>query len=243
MSMNPSSHDSEEDDPVADREPVANRDPIANREPVADRESIPTRSVDNCIEEFNAVVKNAEELLKSLSLDLTAPDLKDTPRRMARMYFELFSGNVPAFEPKMTVFPNDDNYTSMVLIRDVPFYSMCAHHLIPFFGVGHIAYLPGSSIVGLSKLARVLEYFARRPQVQERLTEQVADFLVSKIQPRGVMVVLEARHLCMEMRGVEKSGALTVTSTTRGVFSESGAGSDYRAEFLNHISRPAAVPR
>lgn len=204
---------------------------------------IPRRSIEDCVEEFNAVVRNSRALLESLGLDLNEPDLRDTPRRIAKMYFEIFAGTVKAYEPKLTVFPNEHNYDSMVLVRDIPFYSTCAHHLVPFFGVGHIAYLPGHSIVGLSKLARTLEFFARRPQVQERLNEQVADFLETKLDPRGVMVVLEARHLCMEMRGVQKAGALTVTSTTRGLFSTPGPDRDYRAEFLSHLNRPGTVPR
>lgn len=204
---------------------------------------IPKRSAQECLEEFNAVVRNSRALLESLGLDLREPDLKDTPRRIAKMYFEIFAGTVKAYEPKLTVFPNEHNYRSMVLVRDIPFYSTCAHHLVPFFGVGHIAYLPGDSIVGLSKLARTLEFFARRPQVQERLNEQVADFLESKLRPRGVMVVLEARHLCMEMRGVQKAGALTITSTARGLFADPKADRDYRAEFFAHLGRPEAVPR
>lgn len=208
-----------------------------------DDAELPRPSYQDCIEEFNRVQENVRSLLVSLGLNLEEPDLKDTPKRVAKMYFEIFAGTVKAFEPKITVFPNDENYTSMVLVRDIPFYSTCAHHLVPFFGVGHIAYLPDKSIAGLSKLARVLEFFARRPQVQERLTEQVADFLVEKLQPKGVMVVLEARHLCMEMRGVEKPGALTVTSTTRGVFSLDGPGGMHREEFMRHLGRASAVPR
>ncbi len=197
----------------------------------------------DCREEFARVETNVRNLLESLHLDLFQPDLRDTPSRVAKMYFEIFAGTVKEFEPKITVFPNEENYRSMVLVRDVPFYSMCAHHLVPFFGVGHLAYLPGERIAGLSKLARILEFFARRPQVQERLTEQVADFLVTKLDPRGVMVVLEARHLCMEMRGVEKPGTLTITSTVRGLFSDAERGGELREEFMQHINRIAAVPR
>lgn len=182
------------------------------------------------------------ELFTSIGFDLTAPDLRDTPRRVAKMYSEIFSG-LKGTEPEITVFPNKECYKSMVIVRDIPFYSMCAHHLIPFFGVGHLAYLPGDKIAGLSKLARVLDFFARRPQVQERLTEQVADFLADKLAPRGVMVVLEARHLCMEMRGVEKPGSLTITSTHRGLFDDGAVGEKHRAEFMNHIGRVGAVPR
>jgi GTP cyclohydrolase I len=198
---------------------------------------------EECLEELARVQGHVHDLLTDIGFDLSQPDLVDTPRRVARMYYEIFAGLNPRLEPKITVFPNPERYDSMVLVRDVPFYSMCSHHLIPFFGVGHIAYLPGEKIVGLSKLARVLEFFAKRPQVQERLTEQVADFLDEKVQPRGVMVVIEARHLCMEMRGVEKPGSLTVTSTHRGLFADSVVGGRYRHEFMEHIGRTASVPR
>lgn len=183
------------------------------------------------------------KLFALLGFDTTQPDMRDTPKRVARMYSEIFSGVMSGVEPEITVFPNDKNYRSMVIVRDIPFYSMCAHHLIPFFGVGHLAYLPGEKLAGLSKLARILDFFARRPQVQERLTEQVADFLDKSLEPRGVMVVIEARHLCMEMRGVEKSGSLTITSTYRGLFNDSGPSDNYRKEFMNHIARAVSVPR
>ncbi|MBL4888979.1 MAG: GTP cyclohydrolase I FolE, partial [Candidatus Lindowbacteria bacterium] len=149
---------------------------------------------------------HVKAMLELIGLDLSVSDLKDTPRRVAKMQLEIFSGLDASKEPKITVFPNEDDYHSMVVVRDIPFYSVCAHHLVPFFGIGHIAYIPSDCIVGLSKIARILEFFARRPQVQERLTQQTADYLEGKINPQGVMVVLEARHLCMEMRGVEKPG-------------------------------------
>ena len=189
------------------------------------------------------IERQLARLFDLLGLDLSQPELVRTPGRVARMYKEIFAGHYTGQEPKITVFPNDKKYTSMVIVRDVPFYSVCAHHIIPFFGVGHMAYLPAARIAGLSKLARTLEFFARRPQVQERLTEQVADFLNRKLEPRGVMVVLEARHLCMEMRGVEKPGSLTVTSTMRGLFEDSAEGGRFRMEFMNHIGRAGSVPR
>jgi GTP cyclohydrolase I len=121
----------------------------------------------------------------------------------------------------------------MVMERDVPFYSLCAHHLVPFYGHAHIAYIPKKRIVGLSKLPRILEFYAKRPQIQERLTEQVADYLWSKLEPLGTMVVIEARHLCVEMRGVKKHGALTVTSAIRGCFENPKV----REEFLGFLGR------
>lgn len=183
------------------------------------------------------------EIIGLLGLDSSKPDLIETPGRVARMYMEIFSG-IQASKPRVTVFPNDEGYRSMVLVRDIPFYSMCSHHFVPFFGVGHIGYLPGTKIVGLSKLARVLEFFARRPQVQERLTQQIAEFLETELEPRGIMAVLEARHLCMEMRGVEKAGSITITSAVRGEFdSKSGVPSALQDEFLRHIGRTVSVAR
>jgi GTP cyclohydrolase I len=187
-----------------------------------------------------AIERKVRELLELLGLDLARPDLAATPRRVARMYDEILGGMNGAARPEITVFPNEENYRSIVLVREIDFYSLCAHHLVPFFGKAHIAYLPAERIAGLSKLARVVEFFARRPQMQERLTEEVADFLETALAPRGVMVVLEARHLCMEMRGVEKPGALTVTSTTRGLFAEPEAGREFREEARALIARPVA---
>ena len=141
------------------------------------------------------------------------------------MYAELLS---PApFNP--TTFPNDGDYDELVVAREIPFHSLCEHHLLPFVGVAHVAYLPGERILGLSKLARVVEYFARSLQVQERLTTQVADWLEHELQPKGVGVVLEAEHLCMSLRGVQKHGATTVTSALRGLVRDDART---RQEFL-----------
>jgi len=161
------------------------------------------------------------------------PNLVNTDRRVARMYLDIFSGLDEGTRPKLTTFPNEEHYTSMVMEKRIPFYSMCAHHFVPFYGHGHIAYIPNDTIVGLSKLPRLLEFYARRPQVQERLTEQVAAFLAEKLSPQGVMVVIEARHLCVEMRGVKKPGALTVTSAIRGIFYKRPV----REEFLDLLNR------
>jgi GTP cyclohydrolase IA len=174
-------------------------------------------------------------IIEILGLDRADPNLVGTPERVAKMYLELFSGITEGAEPKVTFFPNDERYTSMVMEKDIPFYSLCAHHFVPFYGHAHIAYVPNDKIVGLSKMPRILEFYARRPQLQERLTEQVATFLVEKLGPQGVMVVVEARHLCVEMRGVKKPGAMTVTSAIRGIFSNKPV----REEFLDLLNRRA----
>ena len=152
------------------------------------------------------------ELLEALDIDLTDESLRDTPRRVAAAYAELLTP-MP-FEA--TTFPNREGYDEMVVARNIPFHSLCEHHLIPFVGFAHVAYLPGERIVGLSKLARVVEHFARRLQVQERMTVQIADWLEEELSPRGVGVVLDAEHFCMTIRGVQKPGARTTTSALRG---------------------------
>ena len=149
------------------------------------------------------------------------------------MYLELFAGLSEGAEPRVTFFPNEERYTSMVMEKDIPFYSLCSHHFVPFYGHAHVAYIPNESIVGLSKMARIVEFYARRPQLQERLTEQIASFMAEKLDPQGVMVVIEARHLCVEMRGVKKPGALTVTSAIRGIFNTKPV----REEFLDLLNR------
>jgi len=154
----------------------------------------------------------ARALLVALGTDLGAPGVADTPRRMAAAYAELLTP-VPF---AATTFPNDDGYDELVVARDIPFHSLCMHHLLPFHGVAHVAYLPGARIVGLSKLARVVESFSRDLQVQERLTMQVAGWLEETLRPRGVGVVLEAEHACMTLRGVRKPGTRAVTSALRG---------------------------
>jgi GTP cyclohydrolase I len=156
------------------------------------------------------------DLLTALGRDVDSPHLADTPRRVAEAFIEMLT---PA-EFALTTFPNDEGYDELVLVRDIPFHSLCEHHLLPFQGVAHIAYLPGERILGLSKLARVLEYFARDLQVQERLTKQVADWLQSELAPRGVGVVIEAEHLCMSLRGVKVVGSTTTTSALHGAIRE-----------------------
>jgi GTP cyclohydrolase IA len=155
----------------------------------------------------------AADLLRALGADLTDESLRETPRRIAAMYGELLT---PApFDA--TTFPNDGGYDELVVARDIPFHSFCEHHLLPFMGVAHIGYLPGERILGLSKLARVVDLFARSLQVQERLTTQVAHWLQHELAPKGVGVVIQAEHLCMSLRGVQKQGATTVTSALHGL--------------------------
>jgi GTP cyclohydrolase I len=180
------------------------------------------------------IASHVREIIKILGLspDLD-PNLLDTDERVAKMYLDIFSGLDEGTRPKLTTFPNDEHYTAMVMEKEIPFYSMCAHHFVPFYGHGHIAYIPNERIVGLSKLPRLLEFYARRPQLQERLTEQVASVLEEELKPQGVMVVIEARHLCVEMRGVRKPGAVTVTSAIRGIFMQKAV----REEFLDLLRR------
>src|SRR4051812_13684135 len=155
----------------------------------------------------------AADFLLALGVDLDDESRRDTPRRMARLYDELLTP-----EPfDATTFPNDGGYDELVVARDIPFHSLCEHHLLPFHGVAHVGYLPGERIVGLSKLGRVVDFYARRLQVQERLTTQVARWLCDTLEPRGVGVVIEAEHLCMSLRGVQKPGARTLTSALHGV--------------------------
>jgi GTP cyclohydrolase IA len=184
-------------------------------------------------ETLDTVAHHVRGILTALGLDLKDPNLAETDRRVAKMYAEMFHGLKEGSEPKVTTFPNEENYSHMVMEKDIPFYSMCAHHLVPFYGHAHIAYIPNERILGLSKFARILEFYAKRPQLQERLTEQVVTFLVDKLQPKGAMVVIEARHLCVEMRGVKKPGALTVTSALRGIFHQKPV----REEFLDLLRR------
>jgi GTP cyclohydrolase I len=176
-----------------------------------------------------AAERAAADLLAALGADLQTPGLRDTPRRMADAYLELLSP-----EPfEATTFPNDEGYDELVVVRDIPFRSLCMHHLLPFHGVAHVGYLPGERIVGLSKLARVVEVFSRDLQVQERLTTQVANWLQQRLAPKGVGVVMEAEHMCMTLRGVRAPGARTVTSALHGLVRDDPRT---REEFLNLTS-------
>lgn len=170
-------------------------------------------------------------MIDGLGISCESEGLKDTPQRVARMWQEIFHGL--ECDPRrhlQVTFPEE--HQEMVIVRNIPFYSMCEHHFVPFFGKAHIAYIPQGSVVGLSKLARVLEEYARRPQVQERLTSQVADAINDTLRPLGVGVVIEAEHMCMTMRGIQKPGSKTITSAMRGVFLEK---SEARAELMNLI--------
>nr|WP_255411515.1 GTP cyclohydrolase I FolE [Georgenia sp. SYP-B2076] len=164
-------------------------------------------------------------LLTALGRDTAGPHLAETPRRVADAFIEMLTPHALS----LTTFPNEEGYDELVLVRDVPFHSLCEHHLLPFHGVAHIAYLPEERLVGLSKLARVLEHFARDLQVQERLTQQVADLLQERLEPRGVGVVLEAEHMCMALRGARAPGSRTITSALHGTLREDART---RAEFL-----------
>jgi GTP cyclohydrolase IA len=170
----------------------------------------------------------AKNLLEALGVDLSAPDLQETPRRIAAMYEELLTPK--PFNP--TTFANDDGYDELVLSKNIPFTSLCAHHALPFSGIAHVGYLPDKRILGLSKLARVVHFFSRSLQVQERLTKQIADWLETEVEPRGVGVVLEAEHLCMTIRGAQAAGSKTVTSAMSGLLRERVAT---RQEFLSLI--------
>jgi GTP cyclohydrolase I len=162
--------------------------------------------------DLRAAERAAADFLQALGVSLDSESLRGTPGRMARAYAELFT----AEEFELTTFPNEEGYDELVLARDIPLRSVCEHHLLPFIGVAHVGYLPGERILGLSKLARVVTHFAARPQVQERLTAQIAGWLQQHLAPAGVGVVVEAEHTCMTMRGVRATGSTTVTSTLLG---------------------------
>lgn len=176
------------------------------------------------------------EILEAIGEDPDRDGLLRTPARVAAMYEEIFSGlhEDPAQHLNVTF---EANHDEMVMVRDIPLFSSCEHHLIPFHGMAHVAYIPGTDgrITGLSKIARLVEGYARRPQVQERLTTQIADALVETLQPRGVFVLIQCEHLCMSMRGVKKAGSLTVTSAVRGLFKDNPAT---RAEAISFIGHP-----
>jgi GTP cyclohydrolase IA len=163
--------------------------------------------------DLEAAERAAADLLQALGADLTHKGLEETPRRMAAAYAELLTPQ--SFQP--TTFPNEADYDELIVVREIPFHSLCMHHLLPFHGVAHVGYLPSARIVGLSKLGRVVENFARDLQIQERLTTQVAGWLDRELRPKGVGVVIEAEHLCMSLRGVQKPGTRTVTSALSGL--------------------------
>jgi GTP cyclohydrolase I len=185
--------------------------------------------------DHDRIAAAVREILVAIGEDPGRDGLRDTPARVARMYAEIFSGLHEEADQHLQV-TFEAGHDEMVMVRDIPMYSACEHHLIPFIGKAHVAYIPGADgrITGLSKLARLVDAYAKRPQVQERLTGQIADEVERTLTPRGVLVVVEAEHLCMSMRGIRKPGATTVTSAVRGLFRENAAT---RAEAMDFIHR------
>lgn len=175
-----------------------------------------------------AAAKAVQDLLVALGEDPTSEHLRRTPDRVAKAFEELLTPT----QVDATTFPNDEDYDELVLVRDIPFHSLCEHHLLPFVGKAHVAYLPRDRIVGLSKLARIVEHFSRSLQVQERMTQQIAGWLEEQLSPRGVGVVLEAEHMCMRLRGARVPGTMTVTSTLRGALRDDART---RGEFLDLV--------
>jgi GTP cyclohydrolase I len=201
---------------------VAFAAPQVAEEPVATLHLAPTP-------DLVAAQRAVADLLRALGRDPGSAHLRETPRRVAEAFADLLTP-----EPfRLTTFPNDEAYDELVVARDIPFRSLCEHHLLPFAGVAHVGYLPGERIVGLSKLARVVAHFAAGLQVQERLTRQVADYLATALQAEGVGVVLEAEHLCMSVRGVKATGSRTVTSCLLGTLRSAGPA---RQEFLSLVA-------
>ena len=177
------------------------------------------------------IKKAVTSIIEAIGEDPNREGLVDTPRRIAEMYADIFIGSYEDPEKHLMV-GFEEGHEEMVIAKDIPFYSMCEHHFLPFHGMAHIGYIPNGRVVGASKLSRVVEVFARRPQLQERLTTQIADIILKVLEPRGVAVIMEAEHLCMTMRGVRKPGSKIVTSAMRGLFRQRAAT---RAEFLNLI--------
>lgn len=172
-------------------------------------------------EKIAAAVK---DILEAIGEDPEREGLVGTPMRVARMYEEILAGMEQSAETHLSVQFSEENYDDMIIVKDIPVYSMCEHHMMPFFGVAHIAYIPkNGKVTGLSKIARTVECFARRLQIQERMTAQIADAIVQVLDPHGVLVIVEAEHMCMTMRGVNKPGSVTMTSAVRGYFKTSAA--------------------
>lgn len=182
--------------------------------------------------------KNREKLedavrtiLKEVGVNRNSEIYKNTPKRVSEMYLELFAGLDKSNEPEITLFDNN-GYRDILTLKNIPFYSVCAHHLLPIFGHVSIAYIPGKKILGLSKFPRIIKYFASRPQVQEELTSQLADFLYDKLKSKGILVMIKARHLCMEMRGAKAHNVETVSSAIRGVFETSSSTKEEALKLL-----------
>ena len=191
------------------------------------------RPLDDSPMDLERIAKAVREILEAIGEDPDRDGLQNTPDRVARMYAEICSGlhDDPAEHLTVTF---ESSHDEMVMVRDIPLYSLCEHHLVPFIGKVHVAYIPGKDgrITGLSKVARLVDGYSRRPQVQETLTVQVADAMEHTLEPRGVMVVIEAEHLCMSMRGIQKSGSTTVTSAVRGLFRENIATREEAMRFI-----------
>jgi len=168
--------------------------------------------------DIKKIEKGVRLIIEGIGEDPVRPGMKGTPGRVAKMYEEIFSGlSTPTEEILLPI--EGESHEELVLLKDIPFYSVCEHHLLPFIGKAHIAYIPGAGrIAGIGELAKALEVFAKRPTVQERLTSQLADMLMERLRPKGAMVIIDAEHLCLSMRGLKKSGARTVTSAVRGIF-------------------------
>ncbi len=183
--------------------------------------------------DLDRIAKAVREILEAIGEDPDRDGLVDTPERVARLFAEITSGlhDDPARHLTVTF---ESSHDEMVMVRDIPLYSICEHHLIPFLGKAHVAYIPGKEgrITGLSKIARLVDGYSRRPQVQETLTVQIADAMEATLEPRGVMVVIEAEHLCMSMRGIQKSGSTTVTSAVRGLFRQNIATREEAMRFI-----------
>jgi GTP cyclohydrolase IA len=186
----------------------------------------PLRAVGRPVVDVDAAAAAVSDLMRALGMDVDDPGLRRTPSRVANAYAEMLAPR----DFGLTTFPNEEGYDELVVARDIPFTSICEHHLLPFVGTASVGYLPGNRILGLSKLARVVELFARRPQVQERLTKQVASWLDDHLNPRGVGVVMTAEHSCMTLRGVRAQGSSTVTSAMLGILRDDPRT---RAEFLS----------
>ncbi|SHH83450.1 GTP cyclohydrolase I [Caloranaerobacter azorensis DSM 13643] len=181
------------------------------------------------------IKRAVRDILEAIGEDPDREGLKGTPDRIARMYEEIFSGLKEDPKEHLQIYFQDEKYEELVLVKDIPFYSMCEHHLVPFFGKAHVAYIPkGGKLTGLSKLARVVETVAKRPQLQERITKTIADTLMEVLEPYGVVVVVEAEHMCMTMRGIKKPGSKTVTSAVRGIFE---TRPESRAEVMSLINQ------
>jgi GTP cyclohydrolase I len=188
----------------------------------------------------DGVRRAVEGIIAAIGEDPTREGLADTPTRIADMYAEIFSGLSQDPKEILAVAFEEEEHEEMVVLRDIPFYSMCEHHFLPFHGLAHVGYIPRRRLVGISKLARVVEILARRPQLQERLTGQIADTIVDALGPRGVGVVIEAEHLCMTMRGIRKPGSRLVTSANRGIFR---TRPDTRAEFFSILEMAESAGR